>query len=266
MYVNGFIGRLMWMPKIMNEFSYNFSLFGEPSLTEPWGWQLNGHHLAMNCLVIGPQMVVSPCFWAAEPNEVDEGPRNGLKMFQDEEVGGYEFMRSLPSQLLARALLHSVPGEPMPEGRRHPADNLHLAGAGQDNRVVPYEGVCGRDLDAGMRHRLLDLVEVYHRHLPDGPREARMNAIESKLDDTRFCWIGGTGAEDPFYYRIQSPVTLIEFDHHAGVFLKNDNPEKFHIHTVMRTPNGNDYGMALIRKRCEANALKMAGQGAPQNA
>ena len=33
-------------------------------------------------------------------------------------------------------------GGDLPEGRRHFADNLHLGGAFQDNRVVPYEG-CG---------------------------------------------------------------------------------------------------------------------------
>jgi hypothetical protein len=38
---------------------------------------------------------------------------------------------------------------------------------------------------------------------------------------------------------------IIEFDHHSGVFLTNENPERFHVHTLFRTPNGGDYGMAL---------------------
>ena len=40
---------------------------------------------------------------------------------------------------------------------------------------------------------------------------------------------------------------MIEFDHHSGVFLTNELPAKFHIHTIVRTPNGNDYGMDLLR-------------------
>jgi hypothetical protein len=40
---------------------------------------------------------------------------------------------------------------------------------------------------------------------------------------------------------------FIEFDHHAGVFLTNAEPAKFHVHTIVRTPNGNDYGMDLLR-------------------
>jgi hypothetical protein len=37
-------------------------------------------------------------------------------------------------------------------------------------------------------------------------------------------------------------VPLTELDVHKGVFLNNDAPEKLHIHIVVRTPNGNDYG------------------------
>ena len=46
---------------------------------------------------------------------------------------------------------------------------------------------------------------------------------------------------------VQSPVVLIEFDHHIGVFLTNPEPAKFHVHTIVRTPNGNDYGLDLLR-------------------
>ena len=74
-----------------------------------------------------------------------------------------------------------------------------------------------------------------------------MRQIEQHIDATYFCWIGGSGDEDPFYYRIQSPVAMIEFDHHSGVFLTNTEPAKCHIHTVIRTPNGNDYGKDLLR-------------------
>ena len=44
---------------------------------------------------------------------------------------------------------------------------------------------------------------------------------------------------------------MIEFDHHSGVWLSNSDPAKFHIHTVVRTPNGNDYGKDLLRQHYE---------------
>jgi hypothetical protein len=36
--------------------------------------------------------------------------------------------------------------------------------------------------------------------------------------ETYFCWIGKYSDEDLFYFRIQSPVILVEFNHHSGVF------------------------------------------------
>lgn len=41
---------------------------------------------------------------------------------------------------------------------------------------------------------------------------------------------------------------MVEFDHHSGVFLTNKDPLPFHIHTLVRTPNGNDYGKELLNQ------------------
>ena len=78
---------------------------------------------------------------------------------------------------------------------------------------------------------LLRFVESLIEPLPPGPNKARMDEVERPLASTRLCWIGGTGDADTFYYRIQSPVTMIEFDHHAGVFLTNELPHDAHPHT-----------------------------------
>ena len=248
MRTNGFLGELVNAPRVMNQYSYNFSLFGEPSLTEPWGWNLFGHHLCLNCFVLGKQMVLSPDFVGAEPNCIDCGPDAGLALFLDEERIGLELMRALPDTLQQQAQVYKLMHDPaMPEGRWHPADQRHLGGAYRDNWIIPYEGVAARDFPPRLRAHLLDLAARYFEILPPGPFNARMRQIETHLDTTHFCWIGGFGDEDPFYYRIQSPVTMIEFDHHSGVFLTNTEPAKCHIHTVIRTPNGNDYGKDLLR-------------------
>ncbi|HVY03276.1 MAG TPA: DUF3500 domain-containing protein [Caulobacterales bacterium] len=252
MRINHFLGALVNAPRVMNEYSYNFLLFGEPSLTEPWGWNLYGHHLALNCFVWGGQMVISPVFMGAEPNAVDSGPDAGLTLFDDQERAGLALMRSLAPPLQARAQVYKLMKDPaMPPGRWHPADQRHLGGAFQDNRVIPYEGVTGAQLGPPQRAGLLALTEAFLDYLPDGPRRARMSEIERHLDETHFCWIGATGDEDPFYYRIQSPVVMVEFDHHSGVFLTNAEPAKCHIHTIVRTPNGNDYGKDLLRAHYE---------------
>ena len=248
MRLNRFLGDLVGGPQVLGEWAYIFCLFGDPSESEPWGWQLFGHHLCLNCFVIGRQMVLTPCFFGAEPNYADTGPFAGTRLFQDEERAGLALMRSLPAQQQNQAIVaHSMMGGDLPAGRRHFADNLHLGGAYQDNRIVPYEGLRVSELSALQRRDLMDLVAAYVAPLPSGPLAARLAEVERHLAETHFCWIGGFAEESPFYYRIQSPVIFIEFDHHAGVFLTNPEPAKFHVHTIVRTPNGNDYGIDLLR-------------------
>jgi hypothetical protein len=142
-------------------------------------------------------------------------------------------------------------GGDLPPGRRHFADNLHLGGAHQDNRIIPYEGITAAEMSAVQRRNLLDLIGRYIAPLPEGPEKQRMAEIERHLSETHFCWIGGFAEDSTFYYRVQSPVVLIEFDHHIGVFLTNAEPAKFHVHTIVRTPNGNDYGLDLLRLHYE---------------
>jgi hypothetical protein len=248
MRLNRFLGDLVGGPEVLGEWAYIFCLFGTPSESEPWGWQVFGHHLSLNCFVIGRQMVLTPCFLGAEPNYADTGPFAGIRLFEDEERTGLALIRSLsPKQRNQATVAHSMVGGDLPPGRRHFADNLHLGGAYQDNRIVPYEGLRASELSALQRRNLLDLVAAYVAPLPPGPLAARLAGIERHLTETHFCWIGGSDEASPFYYRIQSPVIFIEFDHHAGVFLTNAEPAKFHVHTIVRTPNGNDYGVDLLR-------------------
>lgn len=257
MKLNRFLGDLVSGPAVMNEWSFTFSLFGNPSLTEPWGWQCFGHHLCLNCFVLGEQMVLSPAFWGAEPRYADEGPYAGVRLFDAEEQQGLQFMRMLsPDQQKTAILAHSIIGGDLPEDRRHFADNLHLGGAFQDNRVVPYEGLNAATMTAAQRAALMHLVRLLLSALPDRPLNSRLIEIERHLDTTYFCWIGGMDDESAFYYRIQSPVTFIEFDHHAGVYLTNPEPAKFHTHVIVRTPNGNDYGFELLRQYRDKMAVQ----------
>ncbi len=75
MLINGFLGEVVDLGTILNEYSYNIALYGIPDLRAPWGWQLYGHHCAVNCLVVAGRMVVSPVFLGAEPDEIDAGPQ-----------------------------------------------------------------------------------------------------------------------------------------------------------------------------------------------
>jgi hypothetical protein len=88
--------------------------------------------------------------------------------------------------------------------------------------------------------------------MKEGHARVRMDDVKKHLGETYFAWVGGTEPDSVFYYRIHSPVILIEFDHQlpAGLRQLNDpkKPNREHIHAVVRTPNGNDYGKDLLRQ------------------
>lgn len=247
MRINGFLGELTNTPTIMNEFSYNFVMFGrEPSVEQPWGFAFYGHHLCINVFLHQRQMVIAPWFTGAEPNIIDQGPHKGTCILHKEESLGLELMQSLPPALQSEAQVYKgLKDDAMPHGRWNHDDQRHLCGAYRDNRIVPYEGVCVSQLSDQQQSLIGAIMEQYLLYLPKTARLRRLQHIKEFYDETYFCWIGGFGDEDAFYYRIQSPVILVEFDHHSGVFLTNKEPARFHIHTLLRMPNGGDYGMAL---------------------
>lgn len=248
---NLFLGRLIDMTEVLNDWAFTLTIFGQPSTSEPWGWQLFGHHLAVNCLFIGEHMTLSPIFMGLEPDN-DHGLKH-RRMFEPHEQAALAFFRSLEGGARARAVLYDsmLPAD-QPEGRYHPDDGRQVGGAFQDNRIVPFEGLPVATLDAGQRRLLLNLAELFIANMPEGPAEARMREIERYLSETHFAWIGKADDVNPFYFRIHSPVVLLEFDHHSGIFLANENPTRFHVHTIVRTPNGGDYGADLLKQHYAA--------------
>lgn len=260
MKLNAFLGELVGAPRLLGEWSYQLHVFGEPSLTEPWGWQITGHHLIITCFLLGDQMTLTPTFMGAEPSRPDVGKYAGIAAFEDEERLGLQFARNLSAEQKRKAIFSdSLLPDRLPPGRHQGVDGLILGGRQKNNAIIPYEGVCGADLAPQQRQALLDLAQCYLSTLPAGPLAARMSDVERHFGETRFCWAGGLGDESAFYYRIQSPVVMIEFDHQKGVVLNNPEPQKFHVHTIVHTPNGNDFGTDLLRLHYETAPHHQAG-------
>jgi Protein of unknown function (DUF3500) len=249
MRINGFLGQLADCPRICNEFSYNFVLFGQPSASSPFGFSFYGHHLCLNILLYGSQIVLSPWFTGAEPNEIDDGPYAGTKILRVEEKLGLELMQSLQPATQAKAQTYKLMKDPaMPKGRWNHDDQRHLCGAYRDNRIVPYEGVLVSSLTGPQQSLISEILAEYFLYLPQQARSLRLRQAQQYFSETYFSWIGEyESADSVFYYRIQSPVVIVEFDHHSGVFLSNEEPKRFHTHTLLRTPNAGDYGVALRR-------------------
>lgn len=223
------------------EWLYHITVMGEPSAREPWGWQLDGHHVIINYFVLGDQVVMTPLFVGSEPVTAESGKFKGTVILQKEQNDGLALIQALEPELRKKAILQvSKTG------------NNNLSEAFKDNVVLDYAGAPVKDFSAARKKQLLALIEEYVSNMDDGHARIRMDEVRSHLDKTWFAWIGGTEQDSVFYYRIHSPVLLIEFDHQrpAGLrHLKDPNkPFREHVHAVVRTPNGNDYGKDLLRQ------------------
>ena len=117
-----------------------------------------------------------------------------------------------------------------------------------DNRRIDPAGIHYGELSPDGHERLEALLETYTGRIRPGHAEIRYAEVKRYLRETHFAWIGAFDDTSPFYYRILSPVILVEFDHQSGIMYDNDTPSRDHIHTVVRTPNGNDYGKDLLRQ------------------
>lgn len=252
MRINGFLVGLTNRPDEYGEWPYFLSLFGRPSEEEPWGWQIDGHHLNINCVIIGDQMFMTPTFMGSEPCSIDAGPMAGIRVFAQEERAGLDMIRSLEAPQAAKAILRpSIHPDDLPEDMQHLFDGRMLGGAFNDNARIDYEGIRGSDLSDAQRRLLVSLVGTYVGWSRDGHAGVKMQHVQEHLDETWFSWMGATGDDGPFYYRVYSPVVLIEFDHHPGIVFDNEIPSPHHVHTLVRAPNGGDYGVDLLRQHHE---------------
>jgi hypothetical protein len=249
MKLNEVLREITGLDEHLGEWLYFLSIFGTPSHEEPWGWQIDGHHLNISYLVLGGQVVMTPTFMGAEPTLADRGPYAGLREFEVQERNGLEVIRALsPAQRAKAILFPSMISTDLPAERYTPNDGRQQAVAFKDNAVIPFEGLCAAEMTPGQQQLLLGLLQSYTGWLRPGHAQLWMDQLRAHLDDTYFAWIGGFGDDDVFYYKVHSPVILVDYDMHKGIFLDNDEPEKFHVHIMLRTPNGNDYGKDLLRQ------------------
>jgi Protein of unknown function (DUF3500) len=222
------------------EWLYWITVMGTPSATEPWGWQMDGHHLIVNYFVLGEQVVMTPSFFGSEPARATSGKYRGTSIMQEEQAAGLAFMKALTQEQRTAATL-----------RTSKDGNDNLTEAFKDNVVLDYAGMPVRTLSDAQKRQLLALMGLYIHNMRDDQARVRIDEVNAHMDETYFAWIGGTESDSVYYYRIHSPVVLIEFDHQKPANLRHlypDAPYRDHIHAVMRTPNGNDYGKDLLRQ------------------
>ncbi len=206
---------------------YYFSIFGAPSEAGTWGWRVEGHHLSLNFAVVkGQTVATSPAFYGANPADVKQGPRQGLRTLAREEDLARELLQALDAKQKAVAVIDAAA----------PKDIITM----NQRKVTPDnpKGLAAAKLTKKQNEMLLGLIEEYAANMPDELAAARMDAArKAGLEKVFFAWAGVPDRGQGHYYRVQGPTFLIEYD--------NTQNNANHIHSVWRDFNG-DFGLDLL--------------------
>ena len=215
---------------------YWLGIFGDPASDAPWGWQLDGHHLALNITIVGENVSVTPAFMGSDPAEIREGTYAGWYVQEAEDERGRKLFESLDEKQREKAIIDTV------------APRDVITGPSRGDQLETPTGLPVTELDAGQLRLFIRLLEEYVHNYEHDIAHVHMERIHrAGLDKIRFAW-AGTEPGKPYYYRIHGPTVLIEFDNNYPPG-RETGPVN-HIHTVFREP-GNDYGEDLLRKHLE---------------
>jgi len=206
---------------------YFFTVFGQPSANEPWGWRYEGHHCSQNWTIVSGQSIgSSPQFFGANPAEVRDGPMKGTRVLSAEEDLGRSLVKSLSTAQRTEAVLSaSAPGDILTSNQRKAA-------------IQEDKGVAYSELSKEQQGTLLALIEEYLGAQPRAQARVRLDKIRvAGFDQIKFAWMGGVERGEGHYYRVQGSTFLIEYD--------NTQNHANHIHCVWRDFNG-DWGEDLL--------------------
>lgn len=223
---------------------YHIALFGNPETDGSWGFQLDGHHLALNFLVHGDEVSIVPAFIGSEPATI-----NGIEVLRDERGNAFAFLNSLDANQREQAIQ---------TGRR----GLQVGAGRSEDPFLNYDysdfvgvGLKASEMNDVQKERLQNLIKTYVYNLETEFADIWMTDINAGLDDTYFVWIGGTTTDDPIYYRVFNPAVWIEFNNEGGGGGRRGRRDRDtrgerggldHIHSITRAPNGKDYGIFAL--------------------
>ncbi len=208
--------------------NYYVTIFGDPKQDGTWGYRFEGHHISQNHTIVNGRVVDAPSFFGANPAEVRQGPRKGLRTLAAEDDYGYDLVNALDEQQKQTAIVDKTAYKDIiTMASRQAALN------GQPN------GLSAAKMNADQYDKLMSLIEVYADNVPPQMAQARMQlAKNAPKAETYFAWSGSTKPGDLHYYRVQSPAFLIELD--------NTQNGGNHIHSVWRDYK-NDWGADLLK-------------------
>lgn len=193
--------------------NYWVTIFGNPSTTENWAWQLEGHHLSINVSFVDGQVATTPLFLGADPAVVPDGPFAGLEILDVPANASRELMQSLSEEQQQQAVVSEELYEDI------------LTRTGDEPHTQKLAGLSVQEMNKDQQQMLRQIIEHYVHTFEKAPAMAYLAGWENGLPaDLKFAWSGSVDPAAPIYYRIQSSDFVIEFDNRSG--------EVNHIHSV----------------------------------
>ncbi len=206
---------------------YFVSVFGNPSTSGSWGWRFEGHHLSLQFTVVeGDVTVSSPTFLAANPAEVPDGPRRGMRALARQEDAGRSLLGSLDEAQRQVAIQSGINVRDV------------MARVALDPDPLAPVGIEARALTPAQRELLMEIVHAYTDVMTEEIAALRLAKVErAGVDNLRFAWAGGTKRGEMSYFRVQGPTFLIE--------LSNTMNDPNHIHSGWRE-FGAEFGRDIL--------------------
>ena len=212
---------------------YHFSIFGDPSDSGTWGYRVEGHHVSLHFTVVKGKLAGTPTFFGANPHEVREGARTGLRPLATEEDAGRELVTALDEGQRKTAI---VAAEAYKDILTEASRKAALAG--QPN------GLSAQKMNSRQRDLLARVIDEYVHNVPDQVAQSRMEKVKKAGNNVHFAWAGPIEKNQPHYYRVVGPTFLIEYD--------NTQNGANHSHTVRREFDG-DFGLDLLGNHIQAS-------------
>jgi hypothetical protein len=208
---------------------YFFTVFGTPAAKGQWGWRVEGHHVSLHfTLANGSMVVAAPTFWGANPAEVREGPKKGLRVLDKEQDSGRALVMALDEAQRKTAVITATA----------PRDIITMTAVTTDPLTPP--GLAASAMTPAQRALLMQIVDVYTSQMSaDLAAERQAELKKAGVEKITFAWAGPVEPGRQHYYRVQGPTFLIEFD--------NTQNDGNHIHSVWRDFDS-DFGRDLLRE------------------
>jgi hypothetical protein len=177
--------------------NYVLGVFGTPSETERWMWQLGGHHLGITTTIQGTSMSLAPMLTGCQPSSYTVGGQT-IRPLAAETDKAFALINALDAAQQQQAILPTA------------VTDLVL-GPGHDGETLAPEGMRAADMNSDQQAMLVDLVGEWVRFAPEAVATAKLDGITSNLADTYFAWSGETTAGSSVYFRVTGPNLHVEF-------------------------------------------------------